>query len=96
MEELNETMVVDNIENEEELGCESNHGVGGKVAIGAGLLAVAGAGVAVLVANKKGKLEEAKRVHAEKKAKKLEKKLEKCYTTMNQEGEIIESDEDEE
>lgn len=95
MEELNDVMVVDEIENEEVSDSESENSMKGLIIIG-GVIVAAGVATAAFVASKKGKLNDMKTAYYEKKAKKLEKKLEKCYTTMNQEGEIIESDEDEE
>lgn len=97
MEELNETMVMDDTieSNEEEF--EETHGVGAAVAVGVGLLAVAGAAGAAIVAKKKGKLDELKNKRQEKKIERLEKKLEKCYVTMDEKGEVVKkSDEEEE
>lgn len=95
MEELNETMVMDTIEdNEEEF--EETHGVGAAVAVGVGLLAVAGAAGAAIVAKKKGKLDEIKAKRNEKKIERLEKKLEKCYTTIDQDGKVVKKSDEEE
>lgn len=97
MEELNETMVMDTVENNEEEFEEATHGVGAAVAVGVGLLAVAGAAGAAVVAKKKGKLAELKAKRNEKKIERLEKKLNKCYVTMDEKGEIVKkSDEEEE
>lgn len=95
MEELNETMVMDDtVENEEFV--EETHGIGTAVKVGIGLLAVAGAAGAAVVATKKGKLAELKAKHNEKKIEKLEKKLEKCYVTIEEQSEVEKSDKEEE
>ena len=75
MDELNENVINENLEENENIE-ESNRGIGGKIALGVGLLAAAGAAGAAFVAKKKGKLDEIAAKHAEKKAEKLEKKAE--------------------
>lgn len=95
MEEPNEAMVTDTVENEEEFD-ETTHGVGTAVAVGVGILAVAGAAGAAIVAKKNGKLAELKAKRNEKKIERLQKELEKCYVTMDEKREIIKSDEEKE
>lgn len=97
MEEPNETMVMnDTIENNEEEFEETTHGVGAAVAVVVGLLAVAGAAVAAIVAKQKGKLNETKAKRNEHKIERLEKKLEKCYVTMDEKGEVVNKSDEEE
>lgn len=91
MEELNETMVVETIENDEEFE-DTNSGVGGKIALGVAALGIAGAAVAAFAAKKSGKLEEIKEARRQKKIEKTEAKLEKLYTKI----EVPKTDKDEE
>lgn len=91
MEELNETMAVETIENDEEFE-NTNSGVGGKIALGVAALGVAGAAVAAFAAKKTGKLEGIKSAHRQKKIEKTEAKLDKLYAKI----EVPETDKDEE
>lgn len=94
MEELNETMDVEIIENDEEFENE-NSGVGGKIALSIAALGLAGAAVAAFAAKKSGKLGEIKEARRQKKIEKTEAKLEKLYTEIKSEAEE-KSDEEEE
>lgn len=95
MDELNENTIDENIEENEVIEDDSDRGIGGKIALGVGLLAVAGAAGAAFVAKKKGKLDEIKAKHDAMKAEKLEKKAEMLrnrYVVV----ETVKSDNDEE
>lgn len=85
MEELNnENVEYYNAEVIEENYDESDSGNGALVAVGLGLLGVAGAAAAGFVANKMGKLDGIKERRRAKKIERLENKLEKEYVLIQQ------------
>ena len=96
MEELNNEMMVENtVENEEEFE-NSNSGIVGTIAkVGLGIAGGVAAGLAVMKAKNSGKIEAFKNNRQMKKIERLERKLEKCYTTVNQDQNEVESKKDE-
>ena len=96
MEELNNEMMVENtVENEEEFE-NSNSGIVGTIAkVGLGIAGGVAAGFAVMKAKNSGKIEAFKNNRQMKKIERLERKLEKCYTTVNQDQNEVESKKDE-
>ena len=98
MEELNQ----ENVEYCEAEFVDENYdnyesGNAGLIGVGVGLLAVAGAAGAAFVANKMGKLDGIKERRREKKIAKLEAKLDKEYTKIQEvEAEPVETETEEE